>query len=276
MLKDLLHIFYPNSYELKDGTKVKEKFNYTPYLVILFAVLILLCTRITGFHISEFFSRFSKFMEMILRMIPPKWSFWDKVRHPLMVTITMSLLGTIFGCALALPVSFYLGNNFKFPKVYLSMHKGVLSILRTLPSIVYAQLISIIVGAGTLAGTISLSIFTFTICVKMMYEQIDTVDMGPYEALESTGASKLRCIIKSIFPQVKGYYLSTVLYCFETNIRSAAILGYVGAGGIGTQISTQLGWRNYGNVGIILLSLVILVVVIEAVSRYFRRRLADG
>jgi len=276
MFNDLMHIFVPDKHQLSDGKEVKEPFSWMPYVVIGFILLTWLCLEVTGFNLGEFLSRIGAFFEMVANMIPPKWSFWESIQKPMLDTIVMSLLGTIIGCAIALPVSFYLGNNFKYNKIYMAGHKGLLSLLRTLPTLVYAKLISIVIGTGNLAGVLSITIFTFTICVKMLYEQIDTVDMGPYEALSSTGASRLRCIICGIFPQIKGYFLSTVLYCFETNIRSASVLGYVGAGGIGTQIQTQLGFRNYQNVGLILFVLVIVVASIEAFSRYMRRRLADG
>ncbi|MBQ1508370.1 MAG: ABC transporter permease subunit, partial [Erysipelotrichaceae bacterium] len=99
---------------------------------------------------------------------------------------------------------------------------------------------------------------------------------GPYEALESTGATRVKCIMKAAYPQVRGYFWSTVLYCFETNVRSAAILGYVGAGGIGVQINEQLKWRAYGNTGLMVLVLVITVVIIETISRELRKKIMEG
>ena len=94
--------------------------------------------------------------------------------------------------------------------------------------------------------------------------------------MESTGAKRVQCIINTAFPQVRGYFWSTVLYCFETNVRSAAILGYVGAGGIGVQINNQMTWRHYDNTGLIILVLVLTVVVVESTSREIRKRLVQG
>lgn len=276
MLDDILHIFYPREYTLSNGKVVKEKFNPIPYITLAVIGLTIYFMIFCKVNFVKLFTRFHFFTDFIIGMLPPKWSFWPEIQKPMWDTIVMSLLGTVFGCLLALPMSFYLSSNFKLPKFYLTAHRGLVSIFRTLPTMIYASLLSIVIGTGTLAGTIAIAIFSYTICVKMMYEQIETIDMGPYEAMESTGASRLKCITNSAFPQVRGYYWSTVLYCFETNVRSAAILGYVGAGGIGIQINTQLSYRMYDKAGLILLVLVVTVVVIETISRYIRRKLVQG
>ena len=276
MLKDILSIFYPQTYELSNGKTIKEKFNPAPYITIVVIIFVIICAKVTNVDISSLIARNKQFWKLVQDMFPPNWSFWSDMKKPMLDTIIMSIIGTVLGCAIALPMSFYLSANFKLNNTYLAIHRGLLSLLRTLPTLVYAQLLSIVIGTGTLAGTISIVIFTYTICVKMLYEQIETIDMGPYEALESTGASRVKCMMKAAYPQVRGYFWSTVLYCFETNVRSAAILGYVGAGGIGVQINEQLTWRRYGNTGLMVLVLVITVVVIETISRRLRRKLVQG
>ena len=276
MLDDILHIFYPRTYTLSNGKVVKEKFNYTPYIIIVVIVFSIFCGIVTGCDFGLMTRRTKQFWALIDNMFPPNWAYLPDLFKPMVDTIVMSLLGTAIGCLIALPVSFYLSANFKLNKTYLVAHRGVLSVLRTLPTMVYAQLLSIVIGTGTMAGTAAIAIFTYTIAVKMLYEQIETVDMGPYEAMESIGAKRSFCMMKAIYPQVRGYYWSTVLYCFETNVRSAAILGYVGAGGIGVLINQELKWRNYANTGLMVLILVVTVVVIETVSREIRKKLANG
>jgi len=110
--------------------------------------------------------------------------------------------------------------------------------------------------------------------LKMLYEQIETVDMNPFEAMEALGANKIQSFATSVVPQVLPSYLSICLYNFEINVRNAAILGYVGAGGIGLILDEQFGWRSYERAGIILFMLFITVVLIESISRYLRERLA--
>lgn len=276
MLDDILHIFYPRTYTLSNGKKVKEKFNFVPYVIIVVIIFSVFCAIVTGCDFELMIRRNKQFWDLIRNMFPPNWKYLPDLFKPMVDTIVMSILGTVIGCLIALPISFYLSTNFKLNKAYLVTHRGLLSILRTLPTMVYAQLLSIVIGTGTLAGTIAIAIFTYTISVKMLYEQIETVDMGPYEAMQSLGAKRAFCMIKAIYPQIRGYFWSTVLYCFETNVRSAAILGYVGAGGIGVLINQELKWRNYANTGLMVLILVITVVIIETVSREIRKKLAEG
>ena len=97
--------------------------------------------------------------------------------------------------------------------------------------------------------------------------------MGAFEAMESMGATKARAFIFSILPQVAPSYFSNCLFCFEGNVRYAAILGYVGAGGIGLILNEKIGWREYPSVGIILLALFVTVFIIETISREIRRHL---
>ena len=123
------------------------------------------------------------------------------------------------------------------------------------------------------AGTTAIAIFTFAYIGKILYEEIETVDMGPFEAMEAMGATKVRSFISAIVPQVLPSYLSNCLFCFEGNVRYASILGYVGAGGLGLILNEKIGWREYASVGMILLALFVTVFIIETISRAARKRL---
>ena len=130
-----------------------------------------------------------------------------------------------------------------------------------------------IFGLGTFAGTVAIAVFTFAYCGKILYEQIETADMGSYEALEALGMGRLSTIRYAIWPQVFPQFISTVLFCFEGNVRYASILGYVGAGGLGLILNERIGWMEYARVGMILIALFITVVIIETVSSYLRSKL---
>lgn len=276
MFDDIVHIFFPRTYTLSNGKAIREKFSPVPYLIIFFTALVVICSIFTGTDLKLLAEKGKNFFEIIKKMIPPNWGYWDTMKKAMLDTINMSLLGSVFGCVIALPVSFYLSANFKLNKPYLVSHRFVLSLLRTLPIIVLASFLRMVLGIGALAGTLAISVFSYTICVKMMYEYIETIDMGAYEALESTGASRIKCIWNAIWPQVKGYFFSTFLYCFESNVKSAAILGYVGAGGIGLNISGQLTLRKYDNLGLVLICMTLTIMILEAAARYARRKLVTG
>lgn len=128
-------------------------------------------------------------------------------------------------------------------------------------------------GLGTMAGTCAIAVFTFAYVGKQLFEIIETVDMGPYEAMEALGATRLQAFTTAVFPQVLPTYLSVSLFCLEGNVRYASILGYVGAGGLGLIMNEKIGWREYDSLGMILIVLFVTVIVIEALSHWLRKRL---
>ena len=145
--------------------------------------------------------------------------------------------------------------------------------VRTLPTLVIALIATYVWGLGTLAGTIAIGVFSFAYMGKILYEEIETVDMGAFEAMESMGATKVRAFITAIIPQIMPSFISNSLFNFEGNVRYAAILGYVGAGGLGLILNEKVGWREYPSVGMILIALYVTVFIIETVSRSIRKRL---
>ena len=129
------------------------------------------------------------------------------------------------------------------------------------------------IGLGTMAGTCAIAVFTFAYVGKQLFEVIETVDMGPFEAMEALGATRIRAFVTSVFPQVLPTYLSVSLFCLEGNVRYASILGYVGAGGLGLIMNEKIGWREYDSLGMILIVLFITVLIIEGISHALRKRL---
>ena len=186
----------------------------------------------------------------------------------------MSLLGSALGATLALPFSVLASTNINRSGVSVSILRFLLNIVRTLPTLVIAKFAALIFGLGTFAGTVAITVFTFGVVSKMMYESIETIDMGAFEAMESAGANKFQAFWSACFPQILPTYLSDCLYSLEMNIRAAAILGYVGAGGLGLLIDERIGWRDYNGLGTVLLFLFVVVLIIENTSQYLRRKLS--
>ena len=273
MFDKIKSLFVPSTYTLKSGAVVKEKFNPSIYIFILLVILVVMSMEFTGFNFEAFMKRGHNFWDILISMFPPTLEYFDVLIGPLVDTITMSIVGTLIGVVFALPMAFVNSTNIVKNKYVITILRTILSLLRTIPVLVYALISVYIFNPGPFAGTVAIAIFTFAIASKMLYEQIETVDMGPYEALESTGASTVRAVRCAIYPQIKPYYYSMILYNFEMNVRSAAILGYVGAGGIGVILSDTLGWREYANTGMVLICLIIVVIIIESTSRKIRGKL---
>ena len=194
--------------------------------------------------------------------------------QPLLDTIKMSILGSVLGATLALPFAVVASTNINRSGPVVAVLRFVLNIVRTLPTLVIAKFAALIFGLGTFAGTVAITVFTFGVVSKMMYEAIETIDMGAFEAMESAGGDKFQCFWTACFPQILPTYLSYCLYSLEMNIRAAAILGYVGAGGLGLLINERIGWRDYHGLGMVLLALFVVVFLIENTSQFLRRKLS--
>lgn len=266
-------IFPPKKISLPNGKVVLEKRSRTPIILVLLLIAAYFSVKFTGFSVSVLAERWHEFFVIILDMIPPKWDYTPRIWQPLLDTIKMSLLGSVLGSITAIPIAYLASNNIIKSKLVVAISKVILSILRTMPTLVTALIATFIFGLGTFAGTIAIFLFTIAYVGKFLYEQVENVNMGAFEAMEALGMNRVQAFRYAIFPQVLPNYLSTSLFCFEGNVRYAAILGYVGAGGIGLLLDEGLGWRDYPSVGMILLMLVITVFIIERISEHFRKRL---
>lgn len=267
------NLFSPKTIELPNGKMVVEKRSLTPLFLIAFIVLSYLSIRVTDFDLQVLVKRIPQFFVILNDMIPPTWAYTPKLWDPLIATIKMSLFGSVLGAVVALPLAMLAASNLNRTRWIPAVTKFVLSILRTLPTLVVALIATFVFGLGTMAGTVAIFLFTVAYVGKLLYEQIENANMGAYEAMHAMGMTTIQAFRYAIFPQVLPNYLSTSLFCFEGNVRYASILGYVGAGGIGLLLNESLGWRNYANVGMILLMLVCTVFVIETISEYFRKKL---
>ncbi len=274
LFQSLKNAYFPELLVLGNGKTVQPKRSVMVYILPILTIAVVFSANIIGFDMGVLIRRGAQFFVIVGRMIPPDWSYIPDVIGPLLETIMMSILGTMIGAFLSLPLAFLSSDNIIKNKAFLWTLRMIVSLFRTLPILIFAFILKYIFGIGTFAGTLAIALFTWLIMTKMLYEIIETVDMGPFEAIESSGASRVRAFTVSIIPQIIGQYISIALYNFEMNIRSAAILGYVGAGGIGLLLNEKLGWRQYDRVGLILFALLVTVYVIETISRYIRKRLS--
>ncbi len=267
-------IFKPEIITLSNGHSVRRCKSRTPLIVATLVLVILWALYMTEFDIRVIFNRFEKLVDLLKKLVNLNWSFFPKVISPLLDTIKMSILGTVVGCAIALPVSILASSNINRSVPVVSVFRFILALIRTLPTLVIALVCALIFSLGTFSGTVAIAIFTFGVVAKMLYESIETIDMGPFEAMEALGANKFQAFWSACVPQILPVYLSHCLYCFEMNIRASAILGYVGAGGLGITINERIGWRDYESLGMVLLTLFVVVTFIEFFSAYLRKKLS--
>lgn len=267
-------IFKPKTITLSNGHTVNKPVSRTPFIVALLIVVVAISVEMTGFDLSIIATRGHYITDILARIFQPTWSYFEKVIDPLIDTIQMSLLGTIIGCLIGLPVAILSSSNINKNKPTLLFFRLVLSIMRSVPTLILASISSLIFGLGTFAGTVAIVLFTIGIVAKMLFESIETIDMKPFEAMQSFGATTLQSFWAACMPQILPTYLSHSLYCFEMNVRAASILGYVGAGGLGILINERIGWRDYEGLGMVLLSLFVLVLLIDFFTDWARSKLS--
>ena len=267
-------VFRPETITLQNGHSVERPRSRTPLIAAIVVLVLGLSIRVTGFDLGIIARRANQLTKILSQIFQPDASFFSKVTGPLWDTIKMSIMGSVIGSLLALPYAVAASANINRSGPLLAVLRFLLNIVRTLPTLVIASICALIFGLGTFAGTVAITIFTFGIVTKMLYESIETVNMGAFEALESAGANKFQAFWSAVFPQILPTYLSHCLYSFEINVRAASILGYVGAGGLGILIDERIGWRDYNGLGTVLLTLFIAVFIIENLSQFLRSKLS--
>ncbi|MDC7243439.1 MAG: phosphonate ABC transporter, permease protein PhnE [Sphaerochaetaceae bacterium] len=245
------------------------------YSTIIFIALIIISSAwFAGFNVIELITDFTNGFRMIKALFfPPAWDYFDNTLGPLLETIRMAIVGSTVGAFFAIPAAILAADNFVHNKIVNKVARFILNIFRTIPALVLASIFVAVFGLGNFSGTLALAIFSFGLISKMTYESIESIDMGQVEATTSVGGSKMEILRYSIIPQVLPQFMSYTLYAFEVNVRAAAVLGYVGAGGIGQIYQYNSNLRNFDRVGMIIIISFFAVLIIDTISSAIRRRL---
>ena len=190
-------------------------------------------------------------------------------------TLAMSAVGTllavVLGLALALPASKTFDGD---PARWRGLTRLILNALRSIPELIWATLLLIAAGLGPFAGTLALALHTAGVLGRLFAEAIENAPPGPSQALRVRGVAEGRVFIYATLPQVLPQLISYILYRWENNIRAAAVLGVVGAGGLGQMLSFHMGLFQMGETGSILLAMLLLVALVDALSFASRRWMA--
>lgn len=219
--------------------------------------------------------RGSRFFDIAGQMIPPAWDYGVAVLQPLWATIQMSFAGTVLGACLGL-MGAVCANSYinRLPWLRIPF-KAIVHLIRTIPALILALFCTFLIGLGTLAGTVALTVYTTAVLTRMGYEDMENMNLQAAKALEVTGCGLWKAFVRTVLPAVLPGYLTNVLYMLEANVRHAAILGYVGAGGIGLLLNEQLAWRQYSQVGMIIFLLFLVVIAAESLSEWLRHVLTQ-
>jgi phosphonate transport system permease protein len=188
------------------------------------------------------------------------------------LTIQIALWGTVLAVLIAIPFGLACSRNIS-PFWLQQPMRFLMNLLRAAPDLVIGTLFIVAVGLGPQAGVMAIAVNTGGVLAKLFSEAVEQIAPGPVEGVRATGASRLQEIAWGVIPQVAPLWTSYGLYRFESNARSATVLGFIGAGGIGQTLFEALGAFHYSQLSAIVVVIVIAVSLIDVLSQAMRSRL---
>ncbi len=210
-------------------------------------------------------------MDMAERMIPPKWSYMSNLWVPIWDTIAIATLGTLMAVAMAFPIAFLAARN-TTPSIAFIRPIALFIIVasRSINSLLWALMLVMIIGPGVFAGVLAIGFRSIGFCAKLLYEAIEEIDQTQVEAVIATGANGPQVLSYGIVPQILPAFAGISVFRWDINIRESAVLGLVGAGGIGLQLNASINTVTWTQVSVILLVILGTVIVSEWVSAKVR------
>ncbi|WP_265523607.1 phosphonate ABC transporter, permease protein PhnE [Oerskovia flava] len=210
--------------------------------------------------------------DFLSRMFPPTWDKLDVIVELLVETLQMAIVGTVLGAVLSLVVAFGASSNIA-PRWLYYPTRWVMNVIRSLPDLVFALMFVSAVGLGPFAGILAMTIGSIGSIGKVFAEAMEAVDTGPVTAIQAAGASRRQVVQYGVLPQAGPLLVSYTLLLFEGNVRGATILGMVGAGGIGLELTTAMKMYDYGHLSAIVICIIVLVTLIDQASAIIRKRI---
>ena len=209
--------------------------------------------------------------DLIDRMLPPAWSYADRLWKPMWDTINIATIGTALAIAVGFPLAFLAAHN-TTPSALLVRPIALFIIVssRSINSLIWAMILVIVLGPGVLAGILAIALRSIGFIAKLLYEAIEEIDPTQVEAITATGASGAQVLGWGIVPQVLPAFAGISVFRWDINIREATVLGLVGAGGIGMELQMSVGTLAWPQVSTIFVLIFATVVVSEWISARVR------
>ncbi len=215
------------------------------------------------------------FYEMFLES-GPDWSYLPTAIDGMIESLQIAWVGTVIGAVLSLPLGFFGARNVSSGFAS-NVMRQILNAIRAFPEIVLAIAIFIpIAGLGPVAGALAIGLHSVGTLGKLTAEVIEGIDPGPVEAARASGARSLQMQRWGVLPQVLPEIIGFWLYRFEINIRAGAVLGVVGAGGIGFSLQQTIQFHRYDLAGTAIIVVVVATIAVDTISGWVRRRIIEG
>ncbi|MGW9990622.1 phosphonate transport system permease protein [Staphylococcus hominis] len=266
--------------EKKYPVRSKEhKQRMIKHWLIAIVVLAIIVWGFAGMPALELKSKSIEILKSIFNgLFHPDWGYvyipaGEDLLRGLLETFAIAVIGTFIAAVICIPFAFLGARNLVKVRPVTGITKFILSVIRVFPEIVMALIFIKAVGPGSFSGVLALGIHSVGMLGKLFIEDIESLDFSSAEALKASGANKTKTLVFAVIPQILPSFLSLILYRFELNLRSASILGLIGAGGIGTPLIFALQTRSWDRVGVILIGLVIMVAIVDFISGAIRKRI---
>ena len=215
-----------------------------------------------------------QFADMFQRMWPVAWGFYPEgVHEALMETLDIAALSTVFGLLMGIPVGFLAARNAVPIPMLNYIARFILVATRSVSTLLWALFFVAVFGPGALAGTCAIAFHSIGFIGKLFSEAVEDTAKGSIEALTAAGASRWSLISYGYWPQVKPTFWAIALFRWDINVRESAVLGFVGAGGIGMALDTAINLFQWNRVALILVTIFVVVILAEVVVTQIRKRI---
>ncbi|MFL2770522.1 MAG: phosphonate ABC transporter, permease protein PhnE [Rhodospirillaceae bacterium] len=213
-------------------------------------------------------------IDLTSRMFPPDWPYSNALWRPLWDTFNIATLGTALALLVSIPIAFCAAQN-TTPSAVIVRPAAlfIIAASRSINSLIWALLLVVIVGPGVFAGVLAIGLRSIGFCGKLLYEAIEEISTEPVEAVMATGASSSQVLAYGVVPQIMPAFAGISIFRWDINIRESTILGLVGAGGIGLQLSASINNLDWSRVAVILIVILCTVIVSEWLSARIRAAL---
>jgi phosphonate transport system permease protein len=201
---------------------------------------------------------------------PPNFHDWRIYLSEMVITVHIAIWGTVLAIVCAVPLGLLSAENIA-PSWVVQPIRRLMDACRAINEMVFAMLFIVAVGLGPFAGVLALWVHTTGVLAKLFAEAVEAIDPRPVEGVRATGANPLEEVLYGVIPQVLPLWISYSLYRFESNVRSASVVGMVGAGGIGVVLHESIRGFDYAETAAILVIIIACVTFIDLLSAWFRR-----
>lgn len=215
----------------------------------------------------------SRLAEFLVMAVPPDLTRVGPILQALLVTFEMALLGTIIGVALSVPLAVAAARNTSPQPLIYTAARGVISVFRTIPDLIWGVIFVVAVGLGPEAGVLAIAADVMGFCGRFFAETIEEIDSGVIDGLRATGASRSAVVAGAVLPSTLPSFVATSMFALESSTRSSVVLGLVGAGGIGIELTVSMQLLRYDEALTIIIAVFGVVVAVERLSSVIRRKL---